>query len=809
MIKHIELLAPAGGYDQLKAAVYSGADAIYFGGSRFSARSKANNFTVDEIIKARRLTNKYNVKMYCAINTLIKDDEIEDALNYIGFIYKIGIDAFIIQDLGLLKLVLEYFPDIEIHSSTQLSIQNSYGLKLLKNLGIKRAVIPREVSFKDIQSLAKEGIELEMFVHGAICISFSGQCLMSSMIGGRSGNRGSCAQPCRLKYDLIDYNSKEKLTECPSAILSPKDMMLIENMQELIDAGVTSFKIEGRMKTPEYVAAIVKYYREAIDKALNKEKFILTKDKNDEIAQVFSRDFTSEYLYGRSGKELMNANKPNHRGVLLGRIKSYNSGKIEVLLKTNLDKGDKLSVWTTKEGRVNFKADKILLNDREVTRGKIGDVVVLDSPKRVFEGDRIFKIESIHLKIEMEKQFKEKENDELIPLKISVKAKAGEQLLLVFIDGLGNQTTVTSADRLELANKHPVTENSVKEQIRLGDTDYYLDSLIMDADPVMVPKSLLNNLRREAINNLMSYRQVTEYLKIKLEMPKNIREDSENMVPRFTVKVENTDKLKEALKTKAQYISLPMFSFQSIGDSFDSIISYISQLSSLEKDKIILELPRIIREEDLFKVKEKILSAKKYINNYLVHTLDGVQLVKELGAGNIHASSGLNIFNNYSYLFLKDKFGLKEFEYSKELNLSQLKVIAKGGQLQIFGIIELMILEHCIIGTQLGIGRCKSKVYALKDRIGAEFPIIVDNLGKNHIINNRVLMLTDEIELLKKYGFYSYNLNFTLRPKEEIFYITNLYMQFMNNKITKESLQLNLIEKVGNYTKGHYNRGVM
>ena len=373
-----------------------------------------------------------------------------------------------------------------------------------------------------------------MFVHGAICISFSGQCLMSSMIGGRSSNRGSCAQPCRLKYQLNRLYKQKNFSEISASYLSPKDMMLIEHMEELIKLGVTSFKIEGRMKTPEYVSAVVKYYREAIDKVLKSEKFILTKEKKNEMSQVFSRDFTAAYLYGEDGRELMNINKPNHREVLLGRVKNYAGGKIEVLLKSDLELGDKLAVWTTKEGRINFSVERIMLREVKVEKATKDSLVVLNIPKRVNMGDRIFKISSMSLTKELNEVFKENKNDEKIPLTVKVKGKVGAKLKIEFLDNEGHYIQVFSDDILEKADKYPLTVESFIKQMRFGDTQYYLTEIQLETEEVMVPKSVLNFLRRKAVKKLLLQKEEIKFNKISLSSL--IESKEEKILTKITIK---------------------------------------------------------------------------------------------------------------------------------------------------------------------------------------------------------------------------------------------------------------------------------
>ena len=756
MNEHVELLAPAGGLEQLKAAIYNGADAIYFGGEKFSARANATNFSNDDIIIARRLTKKHNVKLYCAINTLIFNNELEEAINYIGFLDKVGIDALIIQDIGLMKLVREYFPEMEIHSSTQLSIQNSYGLEFLKELGIKRAVLPRESSLNDIILMNKAGIDLEAFVHGAICICFSGQCLMSSMIGARSGNRGACAQPCRLKYSMIDYTTKEVLCDNAS-YLSPKDMMLLNSVDKLIEAGVKSFKIEGRMKTPEYVATIVKYYRNAIDKAIKGEKYNISQEENQEIAQVFSRDFTDSYLFGKSGKDMMNVNKPNNRGVLVGRVQNFKDGKVSVLLKNPLELGDKVSFWTTVAGRVNISVDRIQKDGVFVEKAEGKDLVILDIPKRVNQDDRVFKTESALNKKVIEEQINTFKQDEMIPLNVKIIGKVGTKLAIEFFDGDGFTSKVTSEIILEEAFKHPLNEEVLRSQMRLGETIYYLNELEMDVDIIMVPKSVLNNMRREAIEDLLKQREnMYDYPHVAI----NDSIVSQSLVienrPKIGVIVESIDKIKNLLIRDVDYIYYPLINFKFIGSMILDFVNFIKTLSEEQKEIIVIDLPRFIREDDLPFVISQLDLIKPYINNYRANTADQIRMLKDIGVKNIHGSSGLNIVNSVAYDFYKNKMELVELELSKELNIGQLYDIYKDAQLTIYGITELMVLEHCLIGSEIGPKKCMDRIYALKDRINIEFPILIDTLGKNHIINSRILMIIDELTILREIGYIQF-----------------------------------------------------
>lgn len=809
MQKAIELLAPAGGMEQLKAAVYNGADAVYFGGERFSARSKANNFTRKDLLLARRITQKNGVRMYCAINTLLFDDELEEALEYIGYLEKVGIDALIIQDIGLLSLVRKHFPGMEIHSSTQMSIQNHFGLEFLKGMGVKRAVLPRETSLEDLKGMKDLGIELEVFVHGAICISFSGQCLMSSMIGGRSGNRGACAQPCRLQYQLIDHKTGEKLVEDTAAFLSPKDLMLINSMGELIDAGITSFKIEGRMKTPEYVATIVKHYRKAIDSVLAGEELNLKPEDNKEIAQVFSRDFTEGYLKGNSEKELMNVHKPNNRGVLLGRVIQARGGQAEIRLSGFLEVGDKISVWTTKEGRVNSTVDRIRKEGQEVRSGDPGEIVVLDIPKRVNRDDRVFRLESAKLTRMIQEEIETHEGEEQCVLDAWVEGTVGKPLVINWRTEDGLETTTTSENPMEEAIKHPLTEESFREQMRFGETDYMLGMVSFDAGSIMVPKSTLNHLRRSAVENLDVLRKASlDHLPIRITQYQGNRKDAGSKKS-ISVMVETLEKLELLKDAPVEWIIYPLMNYKHLGIKTDEFVDYLQkQAGSDWLGKLVIELPRIIREEEIGKVEENLRKVLPYVGTFRAHTVDEIMLLRHHGVTRIHGDGTLNVTNHATFDYFRNVLGCEVLEYSKELNLAQLKGMSPYGQLEIFGLVELMILEHCIIGTEIGKGHCKDRIYALKDRKEIEFPILIDRLGKNHIINSKTLMLLEELKVLLDFGYKELYLNMVYRNPLEMMAVLTVYQGLIQGNLPVEKGVDQLKGLIGNYTKGHYNRGV-
>ena len=353
-MKNVELLAPAGSMESLIAAINNGADAIYLGGSKFSARAYASNFDNETMMKAVDYAHSYGVKVYVTMNTLLKQNELKEALKYVGYLYEIGVDALIIQDSGLINLIKNIYPKFELHASTQMTVHNGDGALYFYEKGFQRIVLSRELSLDEIKYISNDlGIETEIFVHGALCVCYSGQCLMSSMIGGRSGNRGRCAQSCRMQYTLKGEVSGER----KGYLLSPKDTCLIEDIDAIIKSGTSSLKVEGRMKKPEYVAGVTQNYRKAIDKVEKQTKFDLSKGKN-QLAQLFNRQgFAKAYLYKNTGKDMMSFNYAKNTGVFIGKVQDNG----EVILEADVALGD--GIRFDDDG---FTLSKIMLKVKEV-----------------------------------------------------------------------------------------------------------------------------------------------------------------------------------------------------------------------------------------------------------------------------------------------------------------------------------------------------------------------------------------------------------------------------------------------------------
>ncbi|MCI9233933.1 MAG: U32 family peptidase [Bacilli bacterium] len=495
-MKKPELLAPAGNMESLKAAIEAGADAIYLGGYMFGARSFAGNFSNDEIKEAIIYAHLYGVKIYVTVNTLIYEDEVEIFINYIDFLYKANVDAIIVQDLGMLDLVRQMFPLLEIHASTQMHLHNLEGVKFVEELGVKRAVLARETDIDLIKEIKENtNIEIEIFVHGALCISYSGQCFMSSLIGGRSGNRGSCAGSCRQKYSLI---SDGKKVNKDKYLLSTKDLNTLEYLGELIDIGIESFKIEGRMKRPEYVYTVVKLYRKAIDQYCKNQKIEIDETEILELKKIFNREFTKGFLFHEKENNLMNQKRPNHIGIPIGKVVDYQKGIATIQLDSRLQNGDGIRILGSEDsGTIVTKICVSKKQVKEIEKGivqipyketvKVGSIVLKTTDKRQLD-----EIDALLLK-----------KNRKVAVSLELTLKCNKIPILKLSDGK-NQVVVNGNKIVERALKAPISKERIQEQIeKFGDSIYQVKSILLKIDDnIFISIKELNELRREAILKL-------------------------------------------------------------------------------------------------------------------------------------------------------------------------------------------------------------------------------------------------------------------------------------------------------------------
>lgn len=722
-MKKIELLAPAGDKESLIAAIQNGADAIYLGGTMFNARAFAKNFDTEELKWAVQYAHLNLVKIYVTVNTLYRDDEFENLIQYLDYLYDIQVDALIIQDIGLFHVVKNRYPDFEIHMSTQASIMNSYAAKYFENNGASRIVLARENTLEEIRNICmKTSLEVEVFVHGALCVCYSGQCLMSSFIGKRSGNRGQCAQPCRLQYQLKKDN--EILDNKIPFLLSPKDLMTIQHIGELIEAGVTSFKIEGRMKRPEYVASVVRAYRHAIDSYLNNQKHDLKQDINF-MKAMFNRDYTSGYAF--SDKNLLIGDYSGNKGVVLGKVLHYNkkNKRVTILLHNDLYQGDSIVFEKIDKGR---PVNKIYLQNKLVSSGHKGDKVEIEFDFSVYEGvvRKTVDTQVINdLKQTYNKIYRKQ------PIKMLFQAHIDQPAKLILEFG-SFRVEKKSILKVEKALKTPLSEERISSQLsKLGQTPFYIESIAYEIDKDMsFSIKELNNLRREAIDEIsfiLSHHLIHHQNKNEL----HILESSNTVSKRnIHVLVSNIAQLKAIIH---QNIDLIYYPFQhDVNEAF-----ILCQQHDLE---MALFIPRIMKDEDIDDIKNShIYHHIKYVvvNDYGTYYAFGDKQ-RILG-------TGLNIFNSYAINAYHEPTILSLEMTKKQIN--QLKYQRENCYIQIYGKIENMISEYCPI-SQYYFGYqhkncqlCKKGKFSLIDRKKEEFPILTDEKCRMHLLNCRTLWI--------------------------------------------------------------------
>lgn len=628
-----ELLAPVGNMECLKAAINAGCDAVYLSGRNFGARSFAGNFSNEELEIAINTCHLYGVKVYITVNTLIYDVEVDRFINYIDYIHKLGVDAVIMQDIGMIDLVRKTYPNLEIHASTQTNIHNLEGVKLCEELGIKRVVLARETPIELVKEIKeKTNTELEIFVHGALCMSYSGECLMSALIGNRSGNRGTCAQSCRQPYSLeIDG----KIVSNNEYLLSTKDLNTLDNIDKLIELGIDSLKIEGRMKKPEYVYIVTSLYRKAIDNYVKYKETKITKEDIKELKKLFNREFTKGFLFNEDNDNFINTYRPNHLGIEIGTVLDYKKGQAIIKLSDNLNINDGIRIIGDNDtGSIITIMYK---NGNRVKSATSGDIISIPFKEGINRNSKVLKTTDYN-------QIKEIENKIKINKKIKISGKCilkvGEPIKLIVNDSK-NIIEKYSDYIVESAERSETSTDRIKEQLnKLGDTIYEFNNLEIKKDSnIFVPINRLNELRRQVMHTLDNLRMYkTNYKKEKYYIcVDNYELESNNNI---------------LISTYEQYLK--------IKDKYDIIyIDNKEEFNKINDNKCILKLNRI--NEHL----------KDYNNRVLVSDLGSIYKYK-----NIDTDFSLNVTNSYSVALLHS-LGVKKITLSYELNYKQIKKLVE------------------------------------------------------------------------------------------------------------------------------------
>lgn len=743
----VELLSPVGDFDCLKAAVQNGANAVYFGGQLFNARYSAKNFDKDGIRDAVNYAKSRNVKINFTLNILLKNNEFDDAIDVVKYIYELGVDAVIVDDLGFAKYIIDNFPGMEVHGSTQMTIHNLDGAIALKNLGYSRVVLARESTLSDIDYICRNAnIDIEAFVHGALCISYSGQCLFSSAIGGRSGNRGRCAQPCRMYYNMLETSDNVSYKNIGKGFLiSPRDLCGLDFIPDLIKAGVKSFKLEGRMKTPEYVATVTRIYRKYIDLALSDNEYVVDKNDLHDLMLAFNRGgFSNGCLGGDDNHDYVFEEKPSNQGLYIGNISKIDKKNGLISLKTNepLDIGD---TFLVQQEDHKYTISEILKNGSHVKSAAIGDLVTIGRVKGKLElGDKVFKINSAIISKEI-KEFNSHEHVK-IPLVANFKALIGKPLKLevVSLDEPGNtyfglSTTISNEIQPIEAISNPISKERLIEQLnKTTDTNFEFRQINIEMDDnIYIPKiSSINALRRDALNALYQkgIDNFTRILPSKLHSTKLVHQHVFPSIRTYSVllnSINNSMDYSSLKNVDRVYIPLKFF----IKKEFESKLLEISQFTDC-----YIDIPTIVRDNfrNVFynNFDEKV--NKFNIKGLVISNLSGIEfMMKYVGKLDIVSKYTLNIYNNHTIDELK-KVGVNRVTISPELDTDTIIDLCNNSSLPteflVYGKLPVMHIQYCPLGKSNKCYptcsmKCKtSNRFYLEDKLGYKFEFVPDNM---------------------------------------------------------------------------------
>ena len=808
----MELLAPAGTMENFMAALESGADAIYLGGKVFNARAHAANFGIDELREAVRLAHILDVSVYVTVNILIGDTELKDLEQYIKDLDSIGVDAIIVQDLAVAEIAKRVAPNIHLHGSTQMTAATLDAVRFYESLGFTRVVLARELSLKEIQHICKHcKAEIEVFVHGALCVCYSGQCLMSSFIGGRSGNRGACAQPCRLPYELLDSKGESVLPKHEAYLLSPKDLNYSEHMNELVAAGVTSFKVEGRMKKVSYVRQVIGTYREILDEASIHE------NQRKALASGFNRGFSTAYLEDTVGRQMMTVVAPNHQGKPIGEAYTK-KGEVYLSLTEPIEQGSLVKILQSNGSVTYYTVDDewtcvsdTLYKGRPAEGLAVGQLYLASTPKNT--------------KSRGLQEFTRK-YDMSVYLSVGSNGETNYTELTAILDS-GLSVTVTNEYVPAIANKVPTSLEKVTEQLgRLGNTLFRLSYVDIPDGPYMWPASVLNALRRDAVTALETalithHVESWQALQVTGDVDYDFKvqhELSYDTCPMISARVDEIEGVKAAISGGAQKIVFGGDRLSRIPYAL-SIYDEVARLCAQSDVICTFATPRVVKDDEVEAYKHTLEAiVQAHPDSISIHVPQALLWLRELGyTGAIEADTGLNIFNTPTLHFW-EQLHISCVNPSQELTLKQITELAKHSHVpietMIHGYTEMMISEYCAIASFVGTGSkvncpmpCVKESYSLKDRKGEIFPIRTDPYCRMHIMNSHEMDMRAYVPMLLQKGISILRVDGRhMKPS----YVKDIVSQYVGIATgTMEAPPKKIDSQGESITRGHYFRGIL
>jgi len=820
-----ELLAPAGSLDAVRAALGNGADAIYLGVERFNARDEGAQLTLDDLEQSCRLAHAYGARIYLTFNILFKPAELNDALQHLGRCIDRGIDAAIVQDLGAVRLINQVYPDLEIHGSTQMTVHDEHAARVLRDLGCDRVVLARENTLDDIRTIRRAVPELvlESFVHGALCIAYSGQCYMSGMISERSANRGSCAQSCRKDYVLADAATGLELDR--GYLISARDLGAWEHLADIADAGIHTLKVEGRKKKPEYVATVTHGYREFLDRLAAGDSRPPTPAEVQPLVQIFSRGFTGGMYGGRAGRDYVTRTQPDNRGAVLGEIIGREKDELIVSVSQPIQRGDGLGFEHPEgpdKGNRGFGVRSVRTIGRE--HGKVRQAI--QPAEDIPAGWTVVRSADAALLTRARESYAAVPSTgkpERTRVDVTALGAAGEPLTLICRTG-ADEVTVKSTTALTPATRHGLDELRLRAQLgRLGDTAFTMGDLDVSglAQDLFVPVSVLNDLRRQAVRILSGHLERDNRVRREardraiVEAIASVATDRHDVLaPRLVAEVWRLEDALTAAEAGAEEISLDLF----LRHPMPPVARVRHLATELSERGITLRLrtPTIVRPADRKLVEKWLALGTPLVSGHL-------GMVAELAAEgrDVVADYAVNVFNQHSAAEVF-RLGARRIVLSVELTGDEMAQVAapweaKGFEVFAYGRPEGMTIEHCVLSAAFDreVATCrdlcvqKHPNVELTDPAGYVFPVATDYACRNRLLHSRPVDGSAYLPELWRAGFRTYRLVFNV-PGDPVARVTAAYRASLDALAEGRAPDPGEVRAVTGreYTRGHFARAV-
>jgi U32 family peptidase len=832
-----EILAPAGNWECAKAAVENGADAIYFGLDRFNARMRAQNFTEADLPALMSFLHLRGVKGYVTVNTLVFPQELAEAQQYLRTIIAAGVDAVIVQDVGICRLIRHLSPDFPIHASTQMTITSAAGVEFAKSLGCELVVLARECSLAEINKIQHEisqkatSLPIEVFVHGALCVAYSGQCLTSEALGGRSANRGECAQACRMPYELIADGEMIDLGE-RKYLLSPQDLAGLEILPDLVKSGVTSLKIEGRLKAPEYVANVTRVYRQALDRVMEElEKAKVSRQERYDLEMAFSRGLYTGWFKGINNQELVHARFGKKRGVYLGEVSRIRNEEVIVKLEAPVKPGDGV-VFDCGHPEAKEEGGRVygvLQKGKEAVltfgRGNLNF-------RRVHVGDKLWKTSDPELDKQLRQSFAGDNPQFQRPIDWEIYGEVGQPLIAIARDEVGNITQVESAISLVEAHTKPLDTARLQEQFgRLGNTPFRLGTLTNHLKGnLMVPVSELNRMRREVVTQLEELRSQPKRWQLRSNVSyQDLLPPSSPLSPlspSLIVLVRNLKQLQAALQTEVETLYCEFEDPRAYKQAVKLVQQARQERQKLttppsvgEHSRTPSENPQGTTSPQIFLAPPRITkSGENWIlqqvraanaDGYLIRNYDQLEFFAD---DHCIGDFSFNVANPLTADYFKQKFGLERLTASYDLNINQLQDLLTNSPAQWFEVtihqhIPMFHMEHCVFCAFLSEGTdytncgrpCEKHEVKLRDRVGSEHVLQADAGCRNTVFNGTAQTGAEYVQRLIELGLRHFRIEFVDETPEQVYKTIQRYRQLLKGEITGSQLwrELKLQNQLG------------